>query len=497
MDDHWQGMEIIIHNRIFLVSHPQSAPDITKPYLTADYPPLAWKPKSGDLYQLHRFPDILSLGILLLEIASGRLVKFEQGYDRCHVALQCFKKWECNLRSRSITVPDGLHQAIRACIEPTEFSGNHFERVTPINDFTMREYIFQKILHPLGEELTKGYEISLSALHDDIAMEKKKITGTGSFDHDDDCQFDKQQAAEEWRKHLTGVHDLVYLCMEQCEKMTKRDRDSTRVKIAMLDTGLQLPKSLQLNYEAEGRISVEASESFLSSIEEATDRTWRIDCDGHGSHKLTCTLQGCSSVEVIWQTLIWPLESTKAIDRATNEWEVDMIVMCFGFDSPIPLIRDAIIKASKVDKPPLFFAATRNSGPHVSMAWPARYSSIIGISSTTGDGSRSRFSSLDDDYHPIFYAFGEGVPVQSRLSDDPESYATRHVSGTSYATPPGKYERLPTRLQAMDGMLAVLKHHMCKQGHGNLKSLLPWSFLTPSRLENNKLLEDISETIGQ
>lgn len=65
--------------------------------------------------------------------------------------------------------------------------------------------------------------------------------------------------------------------------MSDRDKDLTRVKIAMLDTGLQLPESLQANYEAEGRISTKASESFLPNAKEATNRDWRFDCDGHGS----------------------------------------------------------------------------------------------------------------------------------------------------------------------------------------------------------------------
>lgn len=84
-----------------------------------------------------------------------------------------------------------------------------------------------------------------------------------------------------------------------------------------------------------------------------------------------------------------------------------MIIMCFGFDNPIPLIQDAMENASKAKKPPLFFAATRNDGAHKLMAWPARHPSVIGISSTTGDGSRSTFNPSENDFHPILYAFGE------------------------------------------------------------------------------------------
>lgn len=80
---------------------------------------------------------------------------------------------------------------------------------------------------------------------------------------------------------MDGVHDLVECCLERCKNLS--DRVSARVKIAVLDTGLQLPESLQANYEEEGRVNVKESESFLPSTKEDADCNWRVDCDGHGS----------------------------------------------------------------------------------------------------------------------------------------------------------------------------------------------------------------------
>lgn len=192
--------------------------------------------------------------------------------------------------------------------------------------------------------------------------------------------------------------------------------------------------------------------------------------------------------------------------------------MCFGFDYPISSIQNAIRRASTVEKPPLFFAATRNDGAHKPMAWPARDHLVIGISSTTGEGNRSAFNPPEKYSDPILYAFGEGVPVQVKSSDEPQGYITKYVSGTSYATPVAaglaanllacvrmatkassehqlRYKDLPSRLQGMIGMLAVLRDRMCKKNFRNEESLLPWSFLTPSQLDNNKLLEDVLETL--
>lgn len=196
-----------------------------------------------------------------------------------------------------------------------------------------------------------------------------------------------------------------------------------------------------------------------------------------------------------------------------------MIVMSFGFDEPIPLIWKALDEASKSEKPPLFFAATRNNGAHEEMAWPAKDMSVIGISSTAGDGDPSSFNPSEGDAHPILYAFGEGVPVKVVDPRDPNGHLIKHVSGTSYAAPVAAalaanllasvrmlvetaskedretYVHVPSELRRMSGMVPVLRRRMLRKHHGGVKSLLPWEFLKVDMLRGNKLLEDVAETL--
>ena len=198
-----------------------------------------------------------------------------------------------------------------------------------------------------------------------------------------------------------------------------------------------------------------------------------------------------------------------------------MIVMSFGFDEPIPLIHDAIDRASKTDNPPLFFAATRNDGAHKPMAWPARDRLVIGVSSTDGNGNPSPFNPLAEYTDTILHAFGEGVPVWAADPRNPDGYSTQYVSGTSYAAPVAAalaanllgcvrmvmetsskeyqaiYSHVPGKLRRMDGMLAVLRRRMQMRHECGLESLLPWHFLNDERLENNKILEDIAEALRQ
>lgn len=193
--------------------------------------------------------------------------------------------------------------------------------------------------------------------------------------------------------------------------------------------------------------------------------------------------------------------------------------MSFGFDRPIPVIRKAIDKASRIDKPSLFFAATRNDGTHKPMAWPARDMTVFGVSSTAGDGSLSTFNPSDSQIPSVLYAFGEGVPVQVADPGDPTKFTTKHVSGTSYSTPVAaamvanllgcirimirtgspenqrNYSHVLEDLLRIGDMLTVLKSHMQKESVSGVESLLPWDFLNVEGLKDNRILEAVASTL--
>lgn len=174
----WLQENFSSENICFFASR-QGLPDITRPYFTT-----TCSPNDGalpiDLDQPHRFPDILSLGIILLEIAQGFPVRAEQSQDPCLVALRHLDKWEdeCEM-SGFRAIPDGLRQAISACLDPGKFKKHGLDRKS-IDDFHIRKYIFDRILYPLGDALRTTYEIQLNTLP--LSVGAKAV---GSFDHDD------------------------------------------------------------------------------------------------------------------------------------------------------------------------------------------------------------------------------------------------------------------------------------------------------------------------
>ncbi|RFN50789.1 subtilisin-like protease [Fusarium flagelliforme] len=468
-----------------------------------------------DLNQPHRFPDILSLGVLLLEIARGAVMDVEESQDRCVVALEYMDKWVtvCR-RDSSKMIPDGLYRAISACVDPKESRTN---------------YIFERVVYPLEDALSTTYEVQPNALHSSISQ-GDEANCNGSFDHQDEDQLVKIQAATEWVEHWERVNNLFQTCHDLCGR---EDRTASRVKVAVLDTGLQLPKILQETYEEEGRINVQQSATFISPTGSEAIHEWNVDQDGHGSRVGGIILRFAPTVDLhvakVFQTrddLADPNIATQvhgriaqAIFCATNDWNVDMIIMSFGFDRPIRLIREAIDEASRAVKPPLFFAATRNDGAHKPMAWPARDMAVIGVSSTAGDGSVSTFNPSDSQTNTVLYAFGEGVPVKVAHPNTSVGFSTKYVSGTSYATPVASalvgnllgcirmmvqtsssedqenYILIPKDLQRMGDLLTVLRRHMQQKSVSGVESLLPWHFLNDKGLENNRILKDVAATL--
>ncbi|RSL81916.1 hypothetical protein CEP51_005512 [Fusarium floridanum] len=532
VDGPWLQENLSSENICFLASNRRSFPDITRPYLTTSFTSLVQPPRPRDLNQPHRFPDILSLGILLLEIARGASIDFEEPQDRCVVALEYMDRWAKTCQtSRSRVVPEGLYRAIRACIDPVESRNNVLDKTFP-KDVAVRKYIFERILYPLEDALSTAYEIQLNKLYEDIE-ETKEAGGVGSFDHQGEHRREKQEAAEQWLEHLDGVHRLFYECEKKCDRLREGVKKATRVKVAVLDTGLQLPGAFQENYEDAERIDLQQSATFIPATGGEATHEWKIDCDGHGSRVSQIILQIAPTADLhiakVFKTrndLADPNMATQvhkriaeAINLATNEWKVDMIIMCFGFEEPIPLIRKTIDKASKAEKPPLFFAATSNDGAHKGMAWPAREMSVIGISSTTSDGSVSTFNPSENKAYSILYAFGEGVPVKVADPGNPDDHITEYVSGTSYATPVAaalaanllgctrmlvetcpledraKYGHVPGDLQRMSDMMTVLRRHMQKSHVCGVESLIPWDFLNVELLDNNRILKDIANTL--
>ncbi|CEJ90862.1 hypothetical protein VHEMI06615 [[Torrubiella] hemipterigena] len=497
--------------------------NIIKPYLNIAFREEQTKPTARRPEEIHWFPSILTLGIMLLEISRGSKIEFVPGEDDCVTALAVYEKWkDVAGKLCSSTIPEGLFNTILSCIDPNELRKGSLDRPN-IGDMEIRKYIFERILYPLGDAISSIYKVPLHKLHD----EKAQGEGTEAID-EQQIDSDKQLAGKQWRRHLESLHDIFY--HHHVKGLLKTKLADVAIKIAVLDTGFQLDEALQENYKAEGRIVAAQCKSFCS--QDHDNRDWDVDIDGHGTYVGQIVLDVAPTSELYvakvfqsrkdLQSQQWAVEVQQnianAIKHATEIWNVDMIIMSFGFEGKIGIINKAMTNARKLDKPPLFFAATRNDGANKRIAWPASDHHAFGVSSTDGNGAPSPYNPDEDGAAPILYAFGEGVTV-NRPAGNPKLTVT-HISGTSFAAPTAAalaanlisfvrlallassdedrviYAEVPEQLEEIGGLLRVMQRCMMKKHSSGKMSLLPWDFLNKARVDGNAILKDVSDTLN-
>jgi hypothetical protein len=135
--------------------------------------------------QSHIHPVILSLGIILLEIATGarfRRSSMPGSWERCNAdniqALNLLEeKAEQGRKDRSKKIPTGLHNAILRCLKlepPANFATNQLSKDGPI-----RQYILTCIIQPLADELIKGHGLRLEEVHELAPEKESEAYGSG------------------------------------------------------------------------------------------------------------------------------------------------------------------------------------------------------------------------------------------------------------------------------------------------------------------------------
>lgn len=256
---------------------------IKRPYLNIQFMRDSVQSKLDELTEVHCLPDVLSLGILLLQVLRGTPLEMLDNQDRCWQALSARDIWrKIQGRASAGTVPDGCFDATSACLDPTQLQDNGLDLIDT-KDESIRQYVFERVLYPLEEVLLDIYHIPLRSLcdtnnetHGEEAIVLTQLT-------------EKEIAGRGWRRQLEGVHNAMYHTFSK--RLPKDQQRENSVKIAILDTGLQLADALQENYIAEGRISSADCKSFCTS-------EWNFDTDGHGSCIAQIILDAAPHAEV-------------------------------------------------------------------------------------------------------------------------------------------------------------------------------------------------------
>ncbi|KAK2759746.1 subtilisin-like protease [Colletotrichum kahawae] len=431
---------------------------LTFPYLSVEMQDMQDATSSSRQHthmQAHSHPNILALGIIFLEIATGSVfprnsqTTADLSWEQCNEDfLEAWKQME-NLETERKYIPSALRKVIRACIDlkpPPNIPSSSLTEEGPI-----RQYILSCIILPLASELVDGYNIRLEELHTSL---EKELNGFGKVE-DSTTKTPLKQTPESCRHSLAtvpedgdereitvneeatrrtrewfGYHeDALFRAKQLRDVKTSNER---RIKIAILDSGIELTSEHREKYDFEPRIQYK---SWVDGHAE-----WRDDV-GHGTH-LAILLRKVAPNAEIHMARVFKSRPTgdksariiaEALRYAVNVWEVDIVVMSFGFFVNNDVLYQEIQDAAR--KGVLMFAAASNGGKNRpdGIAWPAREENVICVHSADGYGNRSTFTPSPMDNMRIM-VLGECInsawPRKLRSPDD-----HRQMSGTSCAAP--------------------------------------------------------------
>ncbi|KAL3294911.1 subtilisin-like protein [Colletotrichum asianum] len=428
--------------------------------------------------QAHSHPSILALGIIFLEIATGSVfprssqttadLSWEQCNEDFLEAWKQMEKLEVERETERKYISPALRKVIRACIDlkpPPNIPSTSLTEEGPI-----RQYILSCIILPLASELVDGYNIRLEELHTSL---EKELNGLGNIE-EASIKTSLKQPPESCRHSLTTVpevetapqvqvarrHELCLMAdgdereMTVNEEATRRTKEwfeyhedvlfrakqlrdvkisnARRTKIAILDSGIDLSSEHRELYDFEPRIK------YKSWVDGHTE--WRDDV-GHGTHLAILLRKVAPNAEIHMARVFKSrpkgdksaLIIAEALRYAVNVWEVDIVVMSFGFFDNNEVLYQEIQNAA--GKGVLMFAAASNGGKNRpdGIAWPAREENVIGIHSADGYGNRSAFTPSPMDNMRVM-VLGECInsawPRKLRSPGD-----HRQMSGTSCAAP--------------------------------------------------------------
>lgn len=136
---------------------------------------------SRDHMQCHPHPNILALGIVFLEIATGSVFErsnrtTEHAWQQCNQDFLNARKYMKGIEERKTYMSPALRKVIWACIDlksPPHMPSNNLAEEGPI-----RQYLLSCIILPLALELRDGYEVDLERLNNSLEIELRNASDT-------------------------------------------------------------------------------------------------------------------------------------------------------------------------------------------------------------------------------------------------------------------------------------------------------------------------------
>ncbi|OAA72878.1 Peptidase S8/S53, subtilisin/kexin/sedolisin [Akanthomyces lecanii RCEF 1005] len=357
---------------------------VDEPFLSTDLTLSTAEPRRS--FQIHPYPELLALGIMLIEIALCTPIEVFRQQDHFntdgqphantdHLAARYIFDNEASSKSRRFDGYKRVQQAIEACLEADKF----MPQTNDIN--ALRTAIYRNIVTPLQVQHESWDEDSMRPVDINFPnTESRSATHSNSvhivnYANPGLPEISSLRLSETStrlpvaRKNTASLTSVTWF--DQFDKLDFVLRhkggvgldSSSRVRVAILDTGV----------DQDLRSTLAAYEDFTGS-----DLGASPGYTAHLTAALRLFLQVCDCAAVyVGRVFERPTAGertadymAKAIKHAVNEWEVDLIILPSGFQQTHEEMERAIEQANSENI--VVFAAASNYGNLGGIAFPAR-----------------------------------------------------------------------------------------------------------------------------
>lgn len=440
-DSEWVSMGITKNSVYFMgETLDDDVSYFCKPYLSAQLPPYGSHPTiecRQIVGMIHRYPRILALGIMLVEIATGRRFEAEGHPDHWDpkTTNQQLLSLQKHLNSGDFHEDCRFPRykaAVSKCLDPMLFRNAPFNPKKPSENLEQRRSIlYSQVVDPLRQLMEgTGWDAELDEFERTALVPKpraKPASRPPTSPTISEVSSPVTQKNDSWLEQVAVLNQML---KKERRKVPTR---GSPLKIAILDTGYDENAPA---FDLPGRSrKVKAWRDFASYSPHP------VDADGHGTHLLTLLLQVECPANIYVARVAESSKTLKsaeaniaeAVRVAASEWDVDFISLSFGFPRHVQGIREAMADAVHMKRGALtFFAAANNDGFNSREMFPANLGeSVISVRGTDRAGSFDpRYNPPTSSDEPVFGTLGVDV-----LSDWPGIDHGKHMSGCSVATP--------------------------------------------------------------
>ncbi|KAG8422122.1 hypothetical protein J3459_010707 [Metarhizium acridum] len=492
-----------------------------KPILDEAYLPIIFNgPPDGSTFNCST-SSFLALAITLLQLSNSEVVQKFNAIRKEILQLEEVKETENDQIDRwalhhlmtvdtfTALVDDQYQKAIKACI-----SGKLATDLGQVEEGIVQECFEQEVILPLKNYLEKmmGPEQAMASMRRNLVSQTKHSrqfqegNWCCSSDKSDDegrHSIDEENAkyAKQWFHMFEAkVYELVKL---QPEDDVRGTSSPARIKIAILDTGIQFPREA---FDLFGDQIIEYK-SWIQCNEDRSELDGgHGDLDGHGTHCASVLLNVAKNAHIYVARVFRARTERNMDDNATNKaiaealsyaidkWQVDIITMSFGRPDRVECINSQIQRAR--DRGILMVSAASNAGGLGTISWPAKAQDVICVHALDGYGNGTNFTPSPRPHNHNFAAPGVSIEGYWPTHLSPSRKPFQYMSGTSCATPIvagilavlleyvrkhetkyGYYADLFKRLREKEGVVTILGKMTSTEKRNKYQFLEPWKLL--------------------